>query len=342
MKHLSEVSADTRFLKMLAAEMCDGEQALLYVTESGMPERKIKIPAQDLAMGVSTMALDTEKGYSIAPNTIADGAFGNIAAFHSIVLDISGNNVEAAKKLLTDSNGHPPNVAVMSGKKRLQLWWLLHRLGGGKESICPWQKAANTLAMRVRQLLAGISGITVRAGTNPTEGFSLPGSIDLGSGSRAEAQFFREDRYSLDDLLLLALPQGKDWLCSTGKGSAIPADRIADWSEEMLGKIEALRKQRKALIGKEFRNNYCFVYFCLLLNLPIAAAEIERRITEFNQGFLKPLSEYELRRTLATAWEKKYRLSTARIVDFLGLPKRKRKSSPSSFRIKSAPQKSGG
>lgn len=209
MKHLSEVSADTRFLEMLAAEMCDEEQALLYVAENGMPERKIKIPARNLTVEVSTMVLDAEKGYSIAPNTVAVGASANIEAFHSIVLDISGNNVEAVKKLLTDSNGHPPNVAVMSGKKRLQLWWLLHRLDGGKENTYPWQKAANTLTMRVRQILAGISGVTVRAGTNPTEGFSLPGSIDRSSGSRVKAQFFRRTDTALTTSCCWPCPKAK-------------------------------------------------------------------------------------------------------------------------------------
>ena len=317
MNRLSEVSADTKFLKLLTAEMGESEQVLLLVTESGGPEQKIKIPAQDFVAGVSGMALDAEAGYSVAPNTFTAEGFGTVAAFHAVVLDVSGANLGAVERQLRSSK-RAPNVVVRSGQK-LQLWWIVHPLEGSKENALLWQKAAHTLKMRVEQLLGEMSGVTVRACAKTTEGFSLPGSIDPGSDSRVEARVVCEARYNLTDLVLLALPQNQTRLCPASNRRNIPAYRIQDWSESMLWKVEGLRELRKAPIGKEFRNNFCFAYFCLLLNLQISADEVGQRIAEFNQGFNRPLNEHELRRTLTTAWEKKYHLSSERIVALLGI-----------------------
>lgn len=97
---------------------------LLLVTESGGPEQKIKIPAQDFVAGVSGMALDAEAGYSVAPNTFTAEGFGTVAAFHAVVLDVSGANLGAVERQLRSSK-RAPNVVVRSGQK-LQLWWIVH------------------------------------------------------------------------------------------------------------------------------------------------------------------------------------------------------------------------
>lgn len=234
---------------------------LLLVTESGGPEQKIKIPAQDFVAGVSGMALDAEAGYSVAPNTFTAEGFGTVAAFHAVVLDVSGANLGAVERQLRSSK-RAPNVVVRSGQK-LQLWWIVHPLEGSKENALLWQKAAHTLKMRVEQLLGEMSGVTVRACAKTTEGFSLPGSIDPGSDSRVEARVVCEARYNLTDLVLLALPQNQNRLCPASNRRNIPAYRIQDWSESMLWKVEGLRELRKAPIGKEFRNNFCFAYTAL-------------------------------------------------------------------------------
>lgn len=80
---------------------------LLLVAESGGPEQKIKIPAQDFVAGVSGMALDAEAGYSVAPNTFTAEGFGTVAAFHAVVLDVSGANLGAVEKQLRGSKRAP-------------------------------------------------------------------------------------------------------------------------------------------------------------------------------------------------------------------------------------------
>lgn len=149
------------------------------------------------------------------------------------------------------------------------------------------------------------------------EYYRLPGSTNPNTGTVVKAEVLSPERRSIHEFDAIPSPAASMQALAAARHTHAKNQNIVEWSEHMLKQVEALRQCRGAIVGDELRNNFCFVYLCLLKNLPITDEEIKRRLWKFNQGFVCPMSKTELRSSLTTPWKKHYRLSTARIIVLL-------------------------
>lgn len=303
------------------------------------------LPPQGLSALLSGAAFDPTHHYYISANTFrAEGkrTAADLQSLNAIVADIDchSSTIPAAhrnfrldylahllKHDLADDILPLPNIIVRSGRG-LQVWWLLHPVTADEDAVRRWKQAAASVASALSHALSSgnfnlddmytLRGLDVdiNASTQPNGDYRLPGSTNPNTGTVVKAEVLSPERRSIHEFdFLLSLPAPTQ--APAARHTPAKNQNIVEWSGHMLKQVEALRQHREANSGDELRNNFCFVYLCLLKNLPITDEEIKRRLWKFNQGFVCPMSKAELRSSLTTPWKKHYRLSTARIIELL-------------------------
>ena len=336
----------TSFIDLLTSGLTDDDHIFLVELDQGKNfVSQQALPPQRLSALLSGAMFDPTHHYYVSANTFrAEGkrTAADLQSLNAIVADIDchGSTIPAAhrkfrldylthllKHDLADDILPLPNIIVRSGRG-LQVWWLLHPVVADEDAVRRWKQAAasiaNTLSLALSSgnfnlddmyTLRGLD-VDVNASTQPNGDYRLPGSTNPNTGTVVKAEVLSPERRSIHEF---------DSLPSLPAPTQAPATRhtpaknqnIVEWSEHMLKQVEALRQCRGSIVGDELRNNFCFVYLCLLKNLPITDEEIKRRLWKFNQGFVCPMSKTELRSSLTTPWKKHYRLSTARIIELL-------------------------
>ena len=336
----------TSFIDLLTSGLTDDDHIFLVELDQGKNfVSQQALPPQRLSALLSGAMFDPTHHYYVSANTFrAEGkrTAADLQSLNAIVADIDchGSTIPAAhrkfrldylthllKHDLADDILPLPNIIVRSGRG-LQVWWLLHPVVADEDAVRRWKQAAasiaNTLSLALSSgnfnlddmyTLRGLD-VDVNASTQPNGDYRLPGSTNPNTGTVVKAEVLSPERRSIHEF---------DSLPSLPAPTQAPATRhtpaknqnIVEWSEHMLKLVEALRQCRGSIVGDELRNNFCFVYLCLLKNLPITDEEIKRRLWKFNQGFVCPMSKTELRSSLTTPWKKHYRLSTARIIVLL-------------------------
>lgn len=334
------------FIGLLTSGLTDDDHIFLVELDQGKNfVSQQALPPQGLSALLSGATLNPTHHYYVSANTFrAEGkrTAADLQSLNAIVADIDchSDTIPAANRnfrldYLTHLLKHDladdilplPNIIVRSGRG-LQVWWLLHPVAADEDAVRRWKQAAaaiaNTLSLALSSgnfnlddmyTLRGLD-VDVNASTQPNGDYRLPGSTNPNTGTVVKAEVLSPERRSIhefDSLPSLPAPM------QTPATRHTPAknQNIVEWSEHMLKQVESLRQCRGAIVGDELRNNFCFVYICLLKNLPITDEEIKRRLWKFNQGFVCPMSKTELRSSLSTPWKKHYRLSTARIIELL-------------------------
>ena len=334
------------FIGLLTSGLTDDDHIFLVELDQGKNfVSQQALPPQGLSALLSGATLNPTHHYYVSANTFrAEGkrTAADLQSLNAIVADIDchSDTIPAANRnfrldYLTHLLKHDladdilplPNIIVRSGRG-LQVWWLLHPVVADEDAVRRWKQAAaaiaNTLSLALSSgnfnlddmyTLRGLD-VDVNASTQPNGDYRLPGSTNPNTGTVVKAEVLSPERRSIhefDSLPSLPAPM------QTPATRHTPAknQNIVEWSEHMLKQVESLRQCRGAIVGDELRNNFCFVYICLLKNLPITDEEIKRRLWKFNQGFVCPMSKTELRSSLSTPWKKHYRLSTARIIELL-------------------------
>ena len=339
-------SQTTKFISLLTSELTDSDH--IFLVELDREKNCVSqqaLPPQGLSALLSGTTFHPTHHYYISANAFrAEGkrTTADLQTLNAIAVDIDCHNgtIPAAHRdfrldylahLLTHDLSDDilplPNIIVRSGRG-LQVWWLLHPIAADEDAVRRWKQAAasisNALSHALRSgnfnlddmyTLQGLD-VDISASTQPNGDYRLPGSINPNTGAEVRAEMLTPERYSIHKFDAISSPPAPT---QTPAARHTPAknQNIAEWSGHMLKQVEALRQHRKANSGDELRNNFCFVYLCLLKNLPIKDEEIKRRLWKFNQGFVCPMSKAELRSSLTTPWKKHYRLSTTRIIELL-------------------------
>lgn len=339
-------SQTTKFISLLTSELTDSDH--IFLVELDREKNCVSqqaLPPQGLSALLSGTTFHPTHHYYISANAFrAEGkrTTADLQTLNAIAVDIDCHNgtIPAAHRdfrldylahLLTHdlSDDILPllNIIVRSGRG-LQVWWLLHPIAADEDAVRRWKQAAASISNALSHALhsndfilddmytlRGLD-VDVNASVQPSGDYRLPGSINPNTGAEVGAEVLASERYSIHDFD--AIPSPASILTSTAARHT-PAENqnIVKWSEHMLKKVEALQKHREALPGDELRNNFCFVFFCLLKNLPIPDQEIEQRLLTFNQGFVQPMTDVELRSSLSSARKRHYRLPLARIISLL-------------------------
>lgn len=334
------------FIDLLTSELTDDDHIFLVELDQGKNfVSQQALPPQGLSALLSGATLDPTHHYYVSANTFrAEGkrTAADLQSLNAIVADIDchGSTIPAAhrnfrldylthllKHDLADDILPLPNIIVRSGRG-LQVWWLLHPVAADEDTVRRWKQAAAAIANTLFHALHSNDfnlddmytlwglDVDVNASTQPNGDYRLPGSTNPNTGTVVKAEVLSPERRSIHEF---------DSLPSLPAPTQAPATRrtltknknIVEWSEHMLKRVELLRQCRGAIAGDELRNNFCFVYLCLLKNLSITDDEIKQRLLTFNQGFACPMNRGELRSSLTTPWKKHYRLSTACIIELL-------------------------
>lgn len=215
-----------------------------------------------------------------------------------------------------------PSAIVYTGRG-LQLWWF-HESLSAQSNRWTWDKVGENLIAILQKILLDHKGrdpftsfynlsIDLSASRSPAGVYRLPGTKNQAAGCKATVKIISERRYSLSEL--------KEFNAANRKKVNHYVLRLKSdtqkWAGKMLSWVETLRFSRHSEAGDELRNNFCFVYFCLLRSAGFSDVEAEAKIELFNSNFVVPLRPQELSSCLCTARRKSYKLSTKAISEIL-------------------------
>lgn len=221
----------------------------------------------------------------------------------------------------------PPSMVVYSGRG-IQLWWC-HESLSAKSNQKTWERTGKTILQIVQQILAdnkktrdpmdSFGGLSVdpSASFSPTGVYRIPGTMNISANREASYQVFSEHRYTLQEL--------KDFNRAHQKKENRQyfvkkhTEDCSIWAEKMLSAIRYLREIRDNQIGEETRNNFCFVYYCMLKSAGFDREKVEAELAAFNSEFKKPMRSNELKSTLSSAMRKDYKISSNAMIKILGI-----------------------
>lgn len=257
-------------------------------------------------------------------------------AMHNLVADIdchAGNISEAARKRQIENLVHAvkhsysdyallePNFIVYTGRG-VQFWW--HHEGlSVRSNMWTWESVARRIQVCLETILCdlgddpvdGCSNLKLdsQASFNPAGLYRLPGTVNQATGEAVHYETCSTHTYTLAELkeFRAEIPiVPKPFVPNTIKDTRT-------WGRQMLDKVVALRAYRDAPVGEELRNNFCFVFHCLMRTAGYGKDYSRQQTSDFNDGFKQPLREGELRSSLSATAHKDYRLSTKAIIRIL-------------------------
>ena len=280
----------------------------------------------------------------------------DVFGLHNIVIDIDChseklNSTEllsafiwrCARDLWNAGDCPEPNSIVFSGRG-IQLWWAIEP---ASVKIQYWYKRMQSWLMDALQSVLDenpeqFEDISLdRSASIKLAGlFRLPFTVNTKTGRMGTAQILRKERYVLREMIESYVPAEynpnkpvgrirRAWAV-TDEIEQVPeqeyvplasrdAEVLRGGSTAMAARVQQLirlRALRNAPMGQEMRDRFCFTVYCALL-ADNSQAEAWNKLLAFNEGFKEPLSISALQQQMATATERKYRLTNTWVIDEL-------------------------
>lgn len=234
-----------------------------------------------------------------------------------------------------------PNSVVFSGRG-VQLWWALEP---ASVKIQYWYKRMQAWLMDALQGVLddnpeelGDLSIDRSASIRLAGLFRLPLTYNTKTGRKGRMQILHSERYKLQDMLETYVPREYNphlsksqekapWTVVEGKQEQkiyqpyVPlalrdSEVLQGGSSAMAARVQQLvrlRALRKAGIGDEMRDRFCFAVYCALL-ADHDQTEAWERLLAFNDGFKEPLPLDKLRQAMSTASVRQYRLTNKWVI----------------------------
>lgn len=303
---------------------------------------------------VPQMHISRNVDYYITANSICGvrRVTEDVFGLHNIVIDIdchaeAVNATEilsafiwrCSRDLWTSDECPAPNSIVFSGRG-IQLWWAIEP---ASVKIQYWYKRMQSWLFDALQgvlddnpeqfedLSMDRSASIKLAGL-----FRMPYTYNTKTGRKGTVQILRKERYVLRDMLESFVPaeynpnKGKhaekpSWAsleaADVPEQEYIPlasrdAEVMRGGSSAMAARVQQLvrlRAMRNASMGQEMRDRFCFTVYCALLG-DHSQDEAWGRLLAFNEGFKEPLSHSALKQMMASATERKYRLTNSWVI----------------------------
>lgn len=237
--------------------------------------------------------------------------------------------------LIENSTELPLPTSVVRTGRGVQFWW----------AIVPCHAKCKPYYDEVKEnFMLALSAILTEyeelddcfvdktASSNPVGYFRLPGTFNTKVNRQVRCTLGQEDAlYVLQDLVKLV----KSWELPPSKvyetGNAPMAKTEYSVAELSLLKnfhtlgffrsrqLIQLRAIRNRAVGKEERNNFCFLMYNTLLPA-FGEEKTMEKLYLFNQGFKQPLSVEEIEGVICTARRKQgYKYSNGKIIEFLSI-----------------------
>lgn len=276
----------------------------------------------------------------------------DVFGLHNIVIDIdchaeavSATEVLSAfiwrcsRDLWTTDECPAPNSIVFSGRG-IQLWWAIEPASA---KIQYWYKRMQSWLFEALQAVIDENpeqfedlSIDRSASIKLAGLFRMPLTYNTKTGRKGTLQILREERYVLREMIETYVPAefnpnkktGTDkrfWVST--ETSDVPeqeyiplasrdAEVLRGGSSAMAARVQQLirlRAMRNASMGQEMRDRFCFTVYCALL-ADHNQDEAWNRLLAFNEGFKEPLPYSALQQMMASATERKYRLTNSWVI----------------------------
>lgn len=303
------------------------------------------IRRSELVSWLPTIETRYRSNYYVTANGFMGGkkrTEGNLFSLNNIVIDIDCHSKLRTPGLLDLRLDHlvhkithdgvdeygllMPSAVVYTGRG-IQLWWFHENLSA-RSNRWTWDKVGEHLKEILQKIISdnksrdpaeSFAGITVdmSASFSPAGVYRIPGTNNISAKCRATVSVISEHRYTLDEL--------KEF---NGEHKKAPLDKpfagykhgdCSKWAKKMLYAIRGLRMIRDNEIGAETRNNFCLVYYCMLVSAGFDLDQVEAALAAFNSEFKKPMSPQELKHTLTSARRKDYKISAKAMVKLLDI-----------------------
>lgn len=223
----------------------------------------------------------------------------DVRHIRALYADIDCYNVglkphEVAKKLQDEYFGKKipvPNVITFTGRGINCIWWIKHAPKGATNS---WKRMNNYIYEQLKPL-----GADVSCATDVARVFRIPGSINSKTHEKVQAFIRKRDKYYLGELLEEWAPWNKEKReqQAVKKKRAVKSKfTLKTLAQARIRDLETLQYLRnKDGIVEGYREHASFLYFynklCLTVNEETAFADV----LMYNQGFIQPLNENELK-----------------------------------------------
>ena len=280
----------------------------------------------------------------------------DVFGLHNIVIDIDChseklNSTEllsafiwrCSRDLWNAGECPEPNSIVFSGRG-VQLWWAIEPASA---KIQYWYKRMQAWLMDALQGVLDENpdqfeevSLDRSASIKLAGLFRLPFTYNTKTGRKGTAQILRKERYVLREMIESFVPAEYNPNKPAGRirrlwdvsdeAEQVPeqeyvplaskdAEVLRGGTTAMAARVQQLirlRAMRNAPMGQEMRDRFCFTVYCALL-ADHGEAEAWNRLIAFNEGFKEPLSLSSLKQQMASASERKYRLTNTWVIDEL-------------------------
>ncbi len=245
-----------------------------------------------------------------------------------------------------------PNSIVFSGRG-VQLWWAIEPASA---KIQYWYKRMqawllDALESVLKENPEQFEDISIdRSASIRLAGlFRLPLTYNTKTGRKGSLQILRKERYKLREMLESfvpaeynpnkpARPERRLWAV-TDEIEPLPeqeyiplaqrdAEVLRGGTTAMAARVQQLirlRAMRNAAVGHEMRDRFCFTVYCALL-ADHSQEEAWERLLAFNEGFKEPLDHFSLHQMMASATERKYRLTNTWVIGELEIDEAEQKA----------------
>lgn len=332
---IHDVYGESTFNGLISLDMRDEKKTFRHITS---------VDCSSLAKYVCSMSIHENRHYYISANSFTKAGRGKNKLFglHNIVADVDLHDSKMPLKELDQKIENliwrlkndcfilaeipTPNYIIVTGRG-VQLWWCLIPAFAAQfsDDVSKISRFFTTcLAEFLSEFPSELNDFHVdTAASNNLAGiYRLPGSINPKCQKKVETIHLHNNRLELKGFWkhCLFISEAASHIQNNQNrfkfyGGTTDFEAVA---ERRIEAIRQLRDMRHALIGEETRNDYCFMHFVTLASV-FGTKEAYQRTQRFNQGFLQPLTEKELKSTLSSAFKKDYKFTNKKLIEFLGI-----------------------
>ena len=278
-----------------------------------------------------------QRDYYITANSFSGGSSRTEELFtlHNIVIDIDAHSewlddqqrdrmIESLAYFAERDLQTIPNTIVKTGRG-LQLWYAIEPIS--YKAAHRYNVVREKLISEAEQLLRDVpalTGLSLDSGaSHSTAGiFRMPGTYNSKTDAEGSFEIIHEERISIPEeyrkITAEQIIKPGSSIQRMPKGGS-DALRLAQMREGSFIKLRQIRRADGLQAGEELRNNFIFCMYNSWMSVLQDHDQAMKRVVPFNQGFIDPLTDHELRNYLSTSERKRYTLTNVKIIEMLGI-----------------------
>ena len=313
-----------------------GNVIIKYKRSDGEIRRAFYCAADHLPETLAAMQLH-KHDYYITANSFSGGSSRaeELFTLHNIVIDIDIHSdwlsdqersraIECLAYFAERDLPAVPNSIVKTGRG-LQMWYAIDPIS--YKAAHRYNTVREQLISEAEELLRGVpslSGLQLDQGaSHNTAGiFRMPGTYNSRIDAEGSFEIIHEERLNIPEeyrritAAQIVKPGSSIQRIPKGGTSAV---QLAQMREGSLLKLRRIRRAAGQAAGEEQRDNFVFCLYNSWMSVLQDHDQAMKRVEAFNQGFIEPLTDRELRNYLRTSERKRYTLANSKIIEKIGI-----------------------